>query len=35
MFLGQIFWKKGILFACTPEIDVTLSIYDENIFFKT
>ena len=18
MFLGQIFWKKGILFACTP-----------------
>ena len=30
-----MFWKKDILFSCTPEIDVILSLSDENIFFKT
>ena len=34
IFLGHIFWEKGILFAYTPYTDVILTISNENIFPK-
>ena len=34
-FLGHIFCRKGILFACIPETDVIFKQFKQNVYFKT